>query len=170
MMRRMRRCREMLLPAVLVIPVVLALSVARVASAQFYDLDGAYRCLQTPDAACQEGLHDRPQPAQPSATAAAKGPSLDQAIAKVRAKTAGPAEIELLEKQAAANEPRAVEVLAWCKLNGIATPRDAVGAYWLYRQAAALGVPNARRNQIAVFEHRLTSEERQQVGARENAQ
>jgi hypothetical protein len=156
----------MLFPAVL-----LAASLTQVASAQFYDLDGAYRCLEAPDAACEEGLRDRPQPAQPSATsAAAKGPNLDQAIAKVRAKTAGAAEIELLEKQAAANEPRAVEVLAWCKLNGIATARDAIAAYWLYRQAAALGVANARRNQIAVFEHRLTSEERQQVAARENAQ
>ena len=103
-------------------------------------------------------------------SAAAKGPSLEQAIAKVRAKTAGPAEIALLEKQAAANEPRAVEVLAWCKLNGIGTPPDALAAYWLYRQATALGVANARRNQVAVFEHRLTSEERQQVAARENAQ
>jgi hypothetical protein len=170
MMRRMRRCRDMLLPAVLVVSVTLAFSVARIASAQFYDLDGAYRCLQSPDAACTEGQRDRPQPAAPSATAAAKGPSLEQAIAKVRAKTAGPAEIELLEKQALANEPRAVEVLAWCKLNGIGTPPDALAAYWLYRQAAALGVPNARRNQVAVFEHRLTSEERQQAAARENQQ
>ncbi|HEV2546237.1 MAG TPA: hypothetical protein VGU20_02780 [Stellaceae bacterium] len=158
----MSRCRAALAVIVALLPLA--------AQAQFYDLDGAYRCLEAPDAACQEALRDRPQPVQPSATTAAKGPSLDQAIAKVRAKAAGAAEIELLEKQAAANEPRAVEVLAWCKLNGIATPRDAVAAYWLYRQAAALGVPNARRNQIAVFEHRLTSEERQQVGARENAQ
>ena len=164
-MRPMPPCRHLLLPAVL-----FAASLARVASAQFYDLDGAYRCLQTPDAACEEGLRDRPQPAQPSASAAAKGPSLEQAIAKVRAKSAGPADIELLEKQAAANEPRAVEVLAWCKLNGIGTPPDALAAYWLYRQATALGVANARRNQVAVFEHRLTSEERQQVAARENAQ
>ena len=158
----MSRCRAALAAIVALLPLA--------AQAQFYDLDGAYRCLEAPDAACQEGLRDRPQPAQPAATTAPKGPSLDQAIAKVRAKTAGAAEIELLEKQAAANEPRAVEVLAWCKLNGIATPRDGVAAYWLYRQAAALGVPNARRNQIAVFEHRLTSDERQQVGARENAQ
>jgi TPR repeat protein len=171
MMRLMRHCRDMLFSAALVVAAVLAQSSAQIASAQFYDLDGAYRCLETPDAACAEGLRDRPQPAQPSATTAApKGPSLDQAIAKVRAKTAGAADIAFLEKEAAANEPRAVEVLAWCKLNGIATPRDAVAAYWLYRQAAALGVANARRNQIAVFEHRLTSEERQQVAARENAQ
>jgi TPR repeat protein len=162
MMPGMSRCFAALAAIVAALPLA--------AQAQFYDLDGAYRCLEAPDAACAEGLRDRPQPAQPSATTAAKGPSLDQAIAKVRAKTAGAAEIELLEKQAAVNEPRAVEVLAWCKLNGIATARDAVAAYWLYRQAAALGVANARRNQIAVFEHRLTSEERQQVGARENAQ
>jgi TPR repeat protein len=160
----------MLLPAVLAVPIVLAAPMARIASAQFYDLDGAYRCLQTPDAACAEGLRERPQPASPPAGAAAKAPSLEQAIARVRAKTAGPAEVALLEKQAAANEPRAVEVLAWCKLNGIGTASDALAAYWLYRQAAALGVPNARRNQVAIFEHRLTSEERQQAAARDNQQ
>ena len=97
------------------------------------------------------------------------GPTLEQIIAKVRANTAGPHEIELLEKRAAVNDPRAVEVLAWCKLNGIGGPPDPVAAYWLYRQGASLGVANARQNQIAVFETKLTSEQRQQVLARENA-
>jgi hypothetical protein len=150
------------------LPALLALLLPLGVRAQFYDLDGAYHCLKTPDTGCEEGLRDRPLPPPPDA--ASHGPSLEQVIAKVRDKSAGPTEIEVLAKQAEANEPRAVEVLAWCKLNGIGTPADAVGAYWLYRQAAALGVANARRNQIAVYETRLTSEERQQVVSRENAQ
>ncbi len=136
------------------------------ARGQFYDLDGAYRCLTAPDAACEQEQRDRPQPppAPPSR------PTLDRVIAKVRDKSVSPADMALLEKAAVANDPRAVEVLAWCRLNGIGGAPDPVAAYWLYRQAATLGVANARRNQIAVYESRLTPEERQQVLMRENAQ
>ena len=141
--------------------------IAPAARAQFYDLDGAYRCLTAPTAACEQDLRDQPKPeAKPRPPSE---PTLEQAIAKVRDKTAGAREIELLTKRAAANDPRAVEVLAWCKLNAIGTPADPVAAYWLYRQAAALGVANARRNQITIYEKLLTSEERQQVLTRENA-
>ncbi len=94
---------------------------------------------------------------------------MEQIIAKVRNKTAGPHEIAVLEARAADNDPRAVEVLAWCKLNGIGTPADALGAFWLYRQADALGVANARQNQIAIYETRLTPEQREQVLMRENS-
>jgi len=65
---------------------------------------------------------------------------------------------------------RAVEVLGWCKLGGIGTTADVVAAYWLYREAADLGVPNARKNQVAIYETRLTPEQRQQVLLKENAQ
>jgi TPR repeat protein len=134
---------------------------------QFYDLDGAYRCITAPDEACQKNLRDQPRtpPAPP-----AEAPTLEKVIAKVRDKTAGPGEIDFLEKHAAANEPRAVEVLAWCRLNGIGGAADPLAAYWLYRQAAKLGVANARSNQIAVYESRLTPDERQQVLVQENAQ
>ncbi len=134
------------------------------ARAQFYDLDGAYRCLTAPDAACEQDQRDRPQPPP----APPPRPTLDRIIAKVRDKTVTPADMAVLEKAAEANEPRAVEVLGWCRLNGIGAAPDAVAAYWLYRQAASLGVANARRNQIAVYESRLTPEERQQVLLREN--
>jgi TPR repeat protein len=158
MMRRMKHVLLLLLGSMLLMP--------RPAAAQFYDLDGAYRCLTTPDAACERDLRDQPTPSPPPA---AKGPTLEGVIAKVRDKTAGKPEIDFLERRAAANDPRAVEVLAWCKLNGIGGAPDAVRAYWLYRQAASLGVANARENQIAVYENRLTPEERHQVLLRENA-
>jgi TPR repeat protein len=134
------------------------------ALAQFYDLDGAYRCFTTPSAACEKELREQPRPPPPPPA----GPSMEQIIAKVRDKTAGAHEIAILEARAADNDPRAVEVLAWCKLNGIGTPADALGAFWLYRQAAALGVANARQNQIAIYESRLTPEQREQVLMREN--
>lgn len=142
----------------------LALLAPLPAVAQFYDLDGAYRCLTKPDAGCEKDLKDQPGPAP----AAPSSPTLEQIIAKVRNKTAGPADIAFLEKRAEAKDPRAVEVLAWCRLNGIGGAPDPVAAYWLYSQAAALGVANARQNQIAVFETRLTPAQRQQVLNREN--
>ena len=70
------------------------------ALAQFYDLDGAYHCLTTPDTACEKDLRDQPRPAPPPKTT-----TLDEVIAKVRAKELGPHEAAILEKRAAANDP-----------------------------------------------------------------
>jgi TPR repeat protein len=158
MMADMRHARWFLSAA-------LVLLLPSAALAQFYDLDGAYRCLTTPDAACEKDLRDQPRPAPPSPG----GPTLEQVIAKVRADSLGPREIDFLEKRAAANDPRAVEVLAWCKLNGIGMPADPLAAFWLYRTAAGLGVANARQNQIAIYENRLTPDQRQQVLLREQS-
>jgi len=139
------------------------------ASAQFYDLDGAYRCLKTPDPACEKDLQDRPAPPVPPAPPPKPNePSFGQVLAHVRDKTAGPGDIEVLARLAEANDARAVEVLAWCKLNGIGGARDLVAAYWLYRQAAGLEVPHARENQIAIFERQLSAEQRQEVLTGEN--
>jgi len=139
------------------------------ARAQFYDLDGAYRCLKAPDAACEKELKDQPTPAPPPAPPPKPNePSFGQALAHVRDKSAGPGDIDVLTRLAEANDPRAVEVLAWCKLNGIGGTRDPVAAYWLYRQAAGLQVAHARENQISIFERQLTPEQRQDVLTGEN--
>jgi TPR repeat protein len=89
-------------------------------------------------------------------------------LAHVRDKTATAGDLEVLTRLAEANDPRAVEVLAWCRLNGIGGARDPVAAYWLYRQAAGLEVPHARENQVAIFERQLTPEQRQEVLTGEN--
>jgi hypothetical protein len=152
--------------------VLLVLGVAALgqpASAQFYDLDGAYRCLKTPDPACEKNLKDQPNPpAPPPPPPKPSEPSLPQVLAHVRDKTATAGDIEVLARLAEANDPRAVEVLAWCRLNGIGGARDPVAAYWLYRQAAGLEVPHARENQVAIFERQLTPEQRQEVLTGEN--
>ena len=136
------------------------------ARAQFYDLDGAYRCLTSNDPACaqtrNEPVPQMPQQAKPV-------PRFEEIIARVRQKKATEDDIRILQSRADGKDARSVEVLAWCKLNGIGTASDAVAAYWLYREAADLGVANARQNQIAIYETRLSPEQRQQVLMRENA-
>ena len=77
--------------------------------------------------------------------------------------------MRLLAARVEAKDARAVEVMAWCKLNGIGTKPDALEAYWLYREAAQLGVANAKRNETAIFERRLSSAERQEVLMKESA-
>ena len=152
--------------------VLLILGVAALgtpASAQFYDLDGAYRCLKTPDPASEKDLKDQPSPpAPPPPPPKPNEPSFPQALAHVRNGTAGPGDIDVLARLAEANDARAVDVLDWCKLNGIGGARDPIAAYWLYRQAAGLDVPHARENQIAIFERQLTPEQRQEVLTGEN--
>ena len=127
------------------------------ARAQFYDLDGTYHCLTAPDAACKKSLEPPPPlPPPPPAT-----PSVAEVIDHIRAQKVTAADIAVLEQRAAAKEPRAVEALAWCKLNGIGMAADPVEAYLLYGEAASLGVPGAKSNQAAVFETRLNQEQRQ---------
>jgi TPR repeat protein len=71
--------------------------------------------------------------------------------------------MQLLEAHAEQKEPRAVEALAWCKLNGVGWPTDPMAAFFLYGEAAQLGVASAKDNQIAIFESRLTQQQRQDV-------
>ena len=151
---------------------MLALAVALAApaaQAQFYDLDGAYHCVTAPDQACGERQTTHPAPPQQQADKKAPPPSLAEAIDRVKRRAATEADIALLDERAEAKDPRAIEVLAWCKLNGIGMKPDPLAAFWLYHDAAALGVANAGKNEIAIYENRLTSAERQEVLVKENA-
>lgn len=151
--------------------IALAGLVPAVARAQFYDLDGTYRCLTVPDAACTKEFKDAPSPPPPAVTLSKEtpvAPTLKEAIARVKKRAPTDDDIRLILRDAAAKEAAAVEVLAWCKLSGIGMQADAVAAYRLYREAADLGVANARHNQIAIYETRLTSEQRQQMLLEEN--
>ena len=154
---------------------MLALAVAvaaPAAQAQFYDLDGAYHCVTAPDQGVRRG-RDRASRARAARSRRTRKPppppSLAEAIDRVKRRAATAADIALLEQRAEAKDPRAIEVLAWCKLNGIGMKPDALAAFWLYHDAAALGVANAGKNEIAIYEDRLTSAERQQVLVKENA-
>jgi TPR repeat protein len=131
------------------------------ARAQFYDLDGAYHCVTKFDADCAAEAK-LPPPAPPPPLAHA-GPRMESVIADIRAQKPSEADMRLLESWAAQKEPRAVEALAWCKLNGLGGPVDPMAAYFLYGEAAQLGLPKARANQIAIFETRLTQQQRQDL-------
>jgi len=137
------------------------------ARAQFYDLDGTYHCVTAPNAACNDRLDEPQKPATPP-TLKEDPPRLEDAIARVKTGAATAADIRLLDNAVAAKDARAVEVMAWCTLNGIAMPADPMRAYWLYGEAASLGVANARMNQLAIYKTRLTSEQRQQVLVQES--
>lgn len=150
----------------------LAALAAYPACAQFYDLDGTYRCVTSPDDSCAKAEEAPPAPASalPAAKEKAKdAPSFAETIEHVKKRAPTEADMRLLAARVEAKDPRAVEVMAWCKLNGIGTTPDPLGAYWLYREAAGLGVANAKRNETAIFERRLTSAERQEVLTKENA-
>jgi hypothetical protein len=155
----------------LILPVLACVvTLAVPARAQFYDLDGAYRCLKAPDPECERNLRDRPSPPPAAAEQPSKPsePEFAEVVAHVRAKATSAKDIEVLRRLAKANDPRAVEVLAWCELNGLGTPRDPVAAYKLYRQAAELGVAHARENQNSVFARQLSPEQRQAILLEEN--
>lgn len=131
------------------------------ARAQFYDLDGSYHCLTKGSAACA-GEGDVPPPAPPPPPPYT-GPTMESVIADIRAQRVSEADMRLLESHAEKKEPRAVEALAWCKLNGLGGTADPLAAYFLYGEAAQLGVPNAQANQVAIFESRLTQQQRQDL-------
>jgi TPR repeat protein len=130
------------------------------ARAQFYHLDGAYHCVTQSDPACAaEAKLSPPPPRRPVNI----GPTMESVIAGIRAQKLSPADLQLLEAHAEQGEPHAVEALAWCKLYGIGAPADPIAAYFLYGAAAELGVPNAKANQVAIFETRLTQQQRQDL-------
>jgi TPR repeat protein len=155
------------------------------ARADFYSLEGRFQCLDRPDAVCFDATPDvvpppprdsresalsapAPTPAPEAAAAPPKPPAPppDPIIAAARrvahdAPAAG--DIALLRGRADAGDGRAIELLAWCALHGIGMTADPVAAYALYGRAAAAGVAHARRNQALIFEHSLTSAERQHL-------
>ena len=163
MMRAMRPLRSI---EVIVGAALCVLLLHAPAKAQFYDLDGAYRCLMAPDESCKKGEAALP-PAPPPQPIP---PSIEEAVSHVRAQQASAEDIALIEKEAAAKEPRAVEALAWCKLNGIGMAADPLEAYRLYGEAAQLGVATAQSNQNAIFQTLLTPEQRQSLLMREQTQ
>jgi TPR repeat protein len=131
------------------------------ARAQFYELDGAYRCVTQFSPACAAEAKLPPPP--PTPRPIHTGPTLESVFGAIRAQKLSTADMKLLESHAEQREPRAVEALAWCKLNGIGWPADPIDAFFLYGAAAELGVPSAKANQVAIFETRLTQQQRQDL-------
>jgi TPR repeat protein len=150
--------RALLLSLALVVSLVSGVAPVR---AQFYDLDGAYHCLTKADAACAAAVN-LPPPAPPPPPPVT-GPTMESVVADIRAQKVSAGDLQLLDGHVANKEPRAVEAMAWCKLNGLGAPADPLAAYFLYGEAAQLGVPNAQANQVAIFETRLTQQQRQDL-------
>jgi hypothetical protein len=83
--------------------------------------------------------------------------------ARIQARRPTSNDMAWLTQAAHRGDARAIELLAWCKLNGIGMARDPLEAYLLYGAAGNAALPNARDNQRLIYERDLNSEQRQQV-------
>jgi hypothetical protein len=157
------------------------------ARADFYMLDGRFQCLDRANAVCgdaqplvamQQAAKPAPLPSppapdtlvampQPVAHVAPPVPGTDDPLHEIatRVQTDKPASGDLawLKQAADKGNPRAIELLAWCKLNAIGTAGDPVEAYLLYGAAADAALPHARENQALIYEKDLAPNQRQQV-------
>ncbi len=132
-----------------------------------------------PPAAAQPPVVDSDEPslvAPDPATAAAdaSAPASTQAhapnidplqVVAARIQTRRPSnnDIAWLTQAARNGNVRAIELLAWCKLNAIGMARDPIQAYLLYGAASDAALPHARDNQRLIYERDLDSDQRQQV-------
>lgn len=107
-------------------------------------------------------------PAPAAAPAAAPVPArpidpLQVVAARIQARRPSSNDLAWLAQAAHNGDARAIELLAWCKLNGIGMARDPVEAFLLYGAAGNADLPNARENQRLIFERDLDSTQRQHV-------
>jgi TPR repeat protein len=160
------------------------------AQAEFFSLDGRFQCLESGATVCGEAqaivkpAPVVPQPAaapepvaalpvatptpKPAPAPAVQAPErpidpLQVVAARIQARRPSSNDIAWLNQAARNGDPRAIELLAWCKLNAIGMARDPVEAYLLYGAAGNAALPNARDNQRLIYERDLTSNQRQQV-------
>jgi hypothetical protein len=165
------------------------------AHADFYRLDGRFECLAHPEALCFDKSEAPPDPYEQHAVVPSGSPLAQPTVrppppvalemprapnrppdpvliiaARIRHGHPDAGDVAVLRRAAEANDPRAVEVLAWCLLRGIGAERDAYQAYLLYGKAAELSVPLAQENQRLVFERSLSSNERERILELEAAQ
>lgn len=96
-------------------------------------------------------------------------PSLDDIFQHIQTATVSEEEMGALEHYADSDDPRAVEVLAWCYFAGRGRNVDLVKAYRLYGKAASLNIPNATKNQSAIFAQ-MTGAQRNEVASQPPAE
>lgn len=163
---------------------LLALGVITPARADLYSLEGRFQCLDQANAVCGDAeplivqkppvpeMVPAPEPAVVAAMPLRQhfapptpGPDdpLHEVALRVEAQQPKSGDIAWLMKAAETGNPRAIELLAWCDLHAIGTPRDAVKAYLLYGAAADAALPHASQNQAVIYESDLTPDQRQQV-------
>jgi len=168
------------------------------AQAQFFSLSGRFECLESDAPFCGDAQPAaQPHPALPAAAVAQPAtPAAAEIVSAAPAPTAAPATasavaalpvdpLTVVAARVQARRPTsndlawltqasgdgnggAIELLAWCKLNGIGMARDPVVAFLLYGAADRAALPNARENQRLIFERDLDSHQRQQVLALAN--
>jgi TPR repeat protein len=162
------------------------------AQAELFSLDGRFQCLESGAAICGDAqalVKPRPAPViaapdvapEPVSTVPVTAPAtatpvatqasassrpidpLQVVAARVQARRPSSNDLAWLAQAARNGNARAIELLAWCKLNAIGMARDPIEAYLLYGAAGNAALPNARDNQRLIYERDLSSDQRQQV-------
>lgn len=75
----------------------------------------------------------------------------ENAVKAVRENRVTPVELTEIENYARQKDPKAIEILAWMNTKGIGVRQDLVKAFHLYREAAALNVPQAQKNAALIY-------------------
>jgi hypothetical protein len=158
------------------------------AHADFYKLEGRYQCLGKAGTICGDATPSfrpplesrekveavlerispaaappRENPAPVKSSARHPRSAFSDLADRMQAGRPLPGDIDALKAGVKANDPHAIELLAWCDLTGTGTPRDPIEAYILYGVAAIDAVPRARHNQSIIYDTALTSDQRQQL-------
>jgi TPR repeat protein len=111
---------------------------------------------------------NKPKANAKSAPVASPADPLEAVAARLQARNPAPGDLAFVLARAKASDSRALEMLAWCALNGVGIPANPLHAYLLYGDAAKAGAADARANQAIVFKRNLTQEQRQQAVEYEN--
>lgn len=112
-----------------------------------------------------------PTPEQAAAQARMHGPGIVEfepgrpmawvdVVQEVAKGAPGPFAVEEVRRRARAQDPQAVELLAWMHANGVGVQPDLRAAFRLYLEADALGVEGARENAGAVYRSMNVEERR----------
>lgn len=83
-------------------------------------------------------------------------------IAAVKSNQVTPLELNEIYTRVQAQDPKAIEVLAWMYTKGVGVAIDYVEAFNLYKQAATLNVTNAEKNAMVIYQA-MTETQRQKI-------
>lgn len=86
-----------------------------------------------------------------------------QIVRRIQARKPEGGDLSVVQARAKTGDASALDLLAWCTLEGVGVTPNPIRAYILYGEAAAAGAPQARANQEVIYGRILTQEQRQQL-------
>jgi len=85
------------------------------------------------------------------AKAAARRKEWQEIVNAVKKSKVSPYHFTKIQAMSDNDNPKAIELLAWMKANGVGCKQDLVSSYYLYKKASRLKVKNASKNALVVY-------------------